>query len=219
MQDLSAIFSSIGIDRDYRTMDFSDIGQDMQGWNSTHPLFEDLLRQVKPTVVVEVGSWKGASIIHMAKIARTLNLTTKFICVDTWLGSNDVLWLEPQYRKSLLLRHGYPSMFRQFILNIMANEVADDIYPLPMTSSSGYHLLKKLGISPERIYIDSGHEEDEIAIDIKLYFDLLAGGGCLLGDDYHHSWIGVVRAVNRFCADKGLPLNVSGEKWHVMKPG
>ena len=69
MPNLSAIFSSIGIDRDYRTMDFADIGPDLQGWNSIHPLFEDLLRQVKPTVLVEVGSWKGASVIHMAKTA------------------------------------------------------------------------------------------------------------------------------------------------------
>jgi hypothetical protein len=130
-----------------------------------------------------------------------------------------MLWLDPQYRKDLLLKNGYPSMFRQFIFNIITNEVSDDIFPLPMTSSSGYFTLKKLGIHPEFIYIDSGHEEDEVTMDIRLYYDLLAPGGCLLGDDYNNSWLGVVRAVNRFCADKGLPLNVSGGKWHVMKPG
>jgi hypothetical protein len=200
-------------------MNFSDIVEDLQGWDSIHPLFETLLQQFRPTLVVEVGSWKGASVIHMAKVARTLNLTTKFICIDTWLGSNDTLWLSSEYRQSLLLQNGYPSMFRQFIFNIIANGVSEDIYPLPATSTSGYCLLKRLGIIPQLIYIDAGHEEDEVALDVKLYWDILAPGGCLFGDDYCPGWIGVVKAVNRFCADKGLYLTLIGKKWHLTKPG
>jgi hypothetical protein len=218
MQDLTQIFASIGIDRDYSTVDFTGITQDLQGWESEHPLFAQLLQQIAPKVVVEVGTWKGASVIHMAKVAETLNLATKFICVDTWLGSNDVIWLDPELRRSLLLRNGYPSMFRQFIFNVIENGFTDNIYPLPATTTSGYHILKKLGIVPDLIYIDAGHEEEEVAIDVKLYYDLLREGGVLFGDDYDTGWMGVIRAVDRFCADGGLPLEVSGVKWQVAKP-
>jgi hypothetical protein len=34
-------------------------------------------------VVIEIGSWKGASVARM----HALSPTTAFICVDTWLGS------------------------------------------------------------------------------------------------------------------------------------
>jgi cephalosporin hydroxylase len=220
MQDLSAIFSSIGIDRNYSTMDFTGISEDIQGWGSEHPIFARLLQQVAPTIVVEVGTWKGASVIHMAKIAAlTLGLPTKFICVDTWLGSNDVLWINPHRRQSLLLQNGYPSMFRQFCFNIIASGMSDIIYPLPMTSTAAFHTLKRLEVCPELIYIDAGHEEEEVATDVRLYYDLLMPGGHLFGDDYCSGWMGVVKAVNRFCADQSLVLEAFEAKWHVMKPG
>jgi hypothetical protein len=31
---------------------------DMQGWGSSDPIFEEVIRAVKPKIVVEVGSWK-----------------------------------------------------------------------------------------------------------------------------------------------------------------
>ncbi len=218
MTDLSQLFASIGIDRDYSTMDFSNLSEDLQGWASTDPILEEILQQARPATVVEVGTWKGASVIHMARTARALGLQTKFICVDTWLGSNDMLWLDANWRKSLLLRNGYPSMFRQFVYNIVTSQVAEDIYPLPMTSSCAYQVLKRLEISPEMIYIDAGHEEEEVAIDLKLYYDILAPGGWLVGDDYMECWIGVVKAVNRFCAEHSLLLRTSGVKWYLCKP-
>ena len=109
-------------------------------------------------------------------------------------------------------------MFRQFIFNVIENGFADNIYPLPATTTSAFHLLKRLGIVPDLIYIDAGHEEEEVAVDVKLYYDLLREGGVLFGDDYVTCWMGVIRAVDRFCADRGLPLEVSGVKWHVAKP-
>ena len=219
MKDLSTIFAGIGIDRDYSDMDFAGLSEDLQGWASDHPIFLQVLKEAKPKVVVEVGTWKGASVIHMAKVARDLNLQTRFICVDTWLGSNDVLWIHDYWRKSLMLKNGFPSMFRQFIYNLKKHEVADDVFPMPMTSSCAYHVLKKLHIRPDAIYIDAGHEENEVMIDLRLYFDLLAPGGWFFGDDYLEAWKGVVKAVNRFSADQGLLLRVQEGKWCVRKPG
>jgi len=198
-------------------MDFSDIQEDLQGWASQHPIFAQVFSAVKPSIVVEVGSWKGASIVHMASLAHKMNIETQFVCVDTWLGSNDTLWLNPEFRASLLLQHGYPSMFRQFIFNVVKSGHIDKVFPLPMTSSAGFYVLRRLGVVPDAIYIDAGHEEDEVLMDLKLYFQLLRPGGCMFGDDYTPGWMGVVNAVNRFCADKLLVLQSSGGKWLVRK--
>ena len=43
---------------------------DLQGWGSTHPVFEHVVSEYRPTSIVEVGSWKGASASHMAGLLR-----------------------------------------------------------------------------------------------------------------------------------------------------
>jgi len=218
IMDLDQIFKRIGIDRDYSTMEMSDLSVDLQGWGSTHPIFAIVIQAQKPLIVVEVGTWKGASVIHMAKIASKLGLATKFICVDTWLGSNVTLWISDEYRKMLMLRHGYPTMFRQFIRNITGEGVADSVFPLPMTSSAAYHLLKRLSVFPDVTYIDAGHEEEEVYRDLALYYDLLKPGGVIFGDDYMQPWPGVIAAVNRFCAEKRVLLNSGTGKFMFKKP-
>jgi len=42
-------------------------------------------------------------------------------------------------------------------------------------------------------------------------------GGILFGDDYWFTWIGVVKAVNRFAYEQSLPLEISDGKWFVTK--
>ncbi|MEJ0060118.1 MAG: class I SAM-dependent methyltransferase [Terricaulis sp.] len=204
---LDSVFRKIGIDRDYVPANFADLQPDMQGWGSTHPIFQTMMTQVRPSVVIEVGTWKGASVLGMARIAEALGLPTEFICVDTWLGSNDALWLNDTYRASLLLKDGYPSMFRQFIRNVISEDAVKRIYPLPITSSGGYHLLKALGVTAQLIYIDAGHEEIEVYPDLVMYYELLEPGGIMLGDDFSKSWPGVIAAVKRFCKEQELELH------------
>ena len=50
-------------------------------------LYEQWMSLYKPNLVIEVGSFLGYSAIKMAKEIKKLNLDTKIICVDTWLGS------------------------------------------------------------------------------------------------------------------------------------
>jgi hypothetical protein len=216
-QDLDAKFRRIGISRDYSDLDIN-LSPDMQGWGSHSPMFAKVLGIAKPSLVIEIGTWKGASVINMAKLAISLNLDCNFICIDTWLGSNDILWIQDDYRASLLLKGGYPSMFRQFIANIVHEGVHNVIYPLPMTSSSAYYLLRRLEIEPDVIYIDAGHEEEEVYIDLKLYFELLRPGGIMFGDDYTWGWPGVVAAVNRFAAERRLQLECGDGNFMFQKP-
>jgi hypothetical protein len=71
MTDLAKIFANIGIDQDYYTMDFTEISEDLPGWASTDRIIDQILQRAKPTTVVEVGTWKGASI--MAILYRKLD--------------------------------------------------------------------------------------------------------------------------------------------------
>lgn len=169
MQDrtLAEKFRSIGIDRDYSGLDL-DLPVDLQGWGSDHPIFEKVISQFRPECVVEVGTWKGASVVTMARAARLHGVPTNFICVDTWLGGAEN-WLNPKQRESLMLRGGYPSQFRQFIRNIQHEGISDSVFALPNTSTAAHYILRQLGVHPDAVYIDGGHEFDAVAIDLKLY--------------------------------------------------
>ena len=54
---------------------------------SDHSVFRRALSEIRPSLIVEVGSWKGASAIHMADLARELDLAAEIVCIDTWLGN------------------------------------------------------------------------------------------------------------------------------------
>lgn len=64
----------------------------------------------------------------------------------------------------------------------------------------------------------SAHEYEEASRDMREYFSLLSPGGIMIGDDYHFSWPGVVRAANEFAAEQALPLMVESPKFIVQKP-
>ena len=38
-----------------------------EGWNSTHPIFAELVAPLFAPVIIEVGTWHGKSAIEMAK--------------------------------------------------------------------------------------------------------------------------------------------------------
>ena len=106
-------------------------------------------------------------------------------------------------------------------MNVLAHEVSEKIFPLPMTSTAAARVLNRLGIVADLIYIDAGHEEEEVSADVNLYYELLRPGGILFGDDYHTAWPGIMSAVDAFAAKRHLNVTLSGvknSKWVLRKP-
>jgi hypothetical protein len=207
----------IGIDGSCYTADDTGLAVDMHGWHSDHPIFTEVFQKHRPKLVCEIGTWKGASVLHMHGLAKSLGLDTHFICIDTWLGSNDTLWVEDDLRPHLQLEHGFPNMFRQFVFNVKVAGAQDHISPFPITSTAASRVFHRLGIKLDALYIDAGHEEEEVYFDIKLFYGSVIEGGAIFGDDYHERWPGVIRAVNRFCAEKNLELKAGDGKYYFVK--
>lgn len=180
--------------------------EDMQGWGSDHPVFRTVIEAVRPRLIVEVGSWKGASAIHMARLADELGLDTQILCVDTWLGSPEhFLGKAPGWRESLQLRSGMPHLYYTFLANVVRSGLSHRIVPLAQTSDNAAVILRELGLRPDLVYIDAAHEEGPAYQDFSAYWPLLGDDGVLLGDDYI-SWEGVTRAANRFAVDVARPI-------------
>jgi predicted O-methyltransferase YrrM len=190
---------------------------DLQGWGSTHPVFEHVLNTIKPRLIVEVGTWKGGSAIHMAKLSKQLGLEAEIVCIDTFLGSPEH-WTNPEFRPGLRLRHGQPRLYDQFLSNVIHEGVQDVITPFPISSTAAAFVLMRAPVRPDLVYVDAGHEYEDVRRDIELYWELLRPGGVLIGDDFLPMWHGVIRAASEFAAQRRLNLQVTGEKWVVQKP-
>ena len=175
-------------------------------------------------IIVEIGSWYGASAIHMAKIVKEKGLDCHIYCVDTWLGSFEH-WTMTQLRKCLMLKNGYPQFFYQFLYNVKACGVSDIITPVPNTVSMAAALLKVRSIRPQLVYLDGSHEERDVYNDLENYVPLLDAKGVIFGDDWNN-YPGVKSAVNRYLDKKEYGVDapveevfwVSEKEWSNDRP-
>lgn len=195
---------------------------DLQGWGFESDIFEHVIATYRPQIVVEIGSWKGANANKMASLLKKYAIPDpQLICIDTWLGSVEH-WLERVDRdhfKSLDTKWGRPSIYNQFMANVLLTNNADVIIPFPANSSVAMNFLAAKDLSADAIYIDAGHEYEDVLADLRGSWKLVRPGGVIFGDDYNPGWIGVIRAVHDFADEQGLVIDTSfGFKWLVGKP-
>jgi cephalosporin hydroxylase len=95
----------------YENFDTENYTENISGWNYNHPIFERLVSEVKPNLFLEIGTWFGASAIHMHNCALKRGLNTSILCIDTWLGLHRILWKNPEFRQQLNLKNGYPQQY------------------------------------------------------------------------------------------------------------
>lgn len=174
------------------------------GWDSTHPWFEYCITTAKPKLIVEVGTWLGASAVHMAKLCKRQGLGTKIICVDTWLGGSEH-YGNPKWSATLDFKFGYPQLYFGFLRNVIESGVFDRIAPLPLDAKSGAEVLAEQRLAPDLVYIDAGHSFEACLADLQNYAPLVHPDGILLGDDFRGGE--VARAVGAFLSRR--------PEWHL----
>lgn len=201
----------------YEGFDFQALPLDAHGWGGQSPAFRELITEAKPRLIIEVGTWKGASALEMAGVARELGLSTQIVCVDTWLGALE-FWTDqtdPERYLSLRLRHGYPSVYYQFLANVCHKGFQKEIVPFPQTATTAASWFRHYGIIADMIYVDASHEEEDVYEDLCNYWGLVSNDGILFGDDY--VWEGVRRAVHRFAKEEGKEVLFVADKWILRK--
>ena len=205
----------------YKNFNAKDYKLDLRGWGFESPVFEILINEIRPKIIIEVGTWNGSSAIKMANLAKQLQLETTIICIDTWLGSPEHR-IDPDYRPSLKLQHGYPKIYYQFLANVVLSDMTDCIVPIPQVSLAACRWLTQMGFGGtagkvDLIYIDADHTASSVFSDISEFWGLLSPTGVMFGDDYHDSWPGVQTAVKLFSKNMGKDLQTLEEKWIIRK--
>lgn len=191
---------------------FHPMPPDMQGWASDRPVFREVLTELKPRFIVEVGTWKGMSAFHMANLLLDMgHRDFEIICVDTWLGSVEH-WTQMYGPIHPILRNGRPQLYEQFLSNVMHRGYQDWITPLPIDSLNAAHIIKIMEFKPDLIYIDAGHEYASVRHDLLIYSQVLRTGGYLIGDDFFHEPVKTA-AFDTFGEDKVIPKGEDKFVW------
>jgi cephalosporin hydroxylase len=206
--NMNSILSRLHSDDIYEG--FAPMEESVTGWGGKDPIFRKFIRRLRPQVIIEVGSWKGESAITMAETCQLYDLPCSIICVDTWLGSEEHIL---NCAKDLKLIHGYPSLYYQFLSNVVHRKVHDIIVPLPTASITAASVIKKLNIKADLIYIDASHQYEAVLADLIAFAPLVAGGGLMFGHD--RSWPSVRQAVEQYCKLMKCWYRTEREFWIV----
>ncbi|TPG47273.1 class I SAM-dependent methyltransferase [Roseomonas nepalensis] len=191
---------------------------DLQGWNGVHPALARVVAEATPRIALDIGVWKGQSTAFLAEAMRKARPDSALISIDTFLGSHEH-WNRDRPDRimdSIGLVHGWPSLYWQFLSNMVHSGHAERVVPLAQTSDNAAVILGRLRIRPDLVHIDAAHEYDPVRRDIENYWALLRPGGILIGDDY--PWPGVKQAADEFAGKHGLEMVVENPKWIIRKP-
>lgn len=180
-------------------------------------LFDHLLALIRPLVLVEVGSWMGHSANYFASKSRDMGLETTVIAVDTFLGSIEH-WTDPTYREQLAREYGRPTTYYRFLGNLRESGNADRILPMCLDSRSASRVLRHYGVHADMIYIDAGHDYEDVLEDLRSWYPLLSPNGVIFGDDAPHG--PVTRAVEAYADTQDLDVLFDDKRrWVLSTPG
>jgi predicted O-methyltransferase YrrM len=143
--------------------------------------WDQLIPLIKPTKILEVGSYEGASTCYLIKMLSD-SFPLEIHCIDTWEGG-------VEHKTGGSAETDMNEVESRFLHNI---KVATENLANPVTLSrhkgpSDIELAKLLVDKRnyfDFIYIDGSHQAPDVLCDALLGFRLLRVGGLIAFDDY-----------------------------------
>lgn len=175
------------------------VPEDDQGFQVSEntKFFDHLFSLLAPETLLELGTWKGSSVIGFVKRMLSYCDAPVVACVDTWVGSVEH-WTSPALRAEMHLRWGYPTLYSRFAANIIRARVAPWITPLPMLTETALRLIARRSVLVDAVYVDASHEYEAVKRDLSNCWAVIDETGFVLADDYLAPE--VKRAIQEFCA-------------------
>lgn len=179
---------------------------EIQGWFNFSQAYLDALREASDgSVFVELGCWKGRSSCFLLVEALKRQKHPAIYFVDHWGGSN-----EPEHQADPELERVYD----MFLANIeRAGYPKATVLRMPTVAAADLFELE----SVDFIWVDAGHEYDEVKADLKAWWPRLRPGGVIGGDDLPME--GVKRAVGEFFPSHEVGSEAGWQWWRVRKKG
>jgi predicted O-methyltransferase YrrM len=141
-----------------------------EGWFNYHLFYNTILNDLKDgDTIVEVGTYKGKSILYLAEGIQERKLKVRLYGVDSFVGESTVNETSDDIRNAY---HRNIEPFKDKIITIErpSLEAVD-------TFADG---------SLAFVFIDAAHDYDNVKADILAWLPKVKKGGILAGHDYNH---------------------------------
>lgn len=178
--------------------------QDISGWFNFEGPYRQAVREATDgAVFVELGCWKGRSSAFLAVEVLNSGKEIELHFVDHWGGSN-----EPEHHSDPDLERIY-EVFKKNIEGVSGVDVSIH----RMRTVEAADLFEDRSI--DFIWVDAGHEYEDVIADLKAWWPKLVIGGVIGGDDLPMD--GVKRAVNEFFPNHEVGSENGWQWWRVRK--
>lgn len=179
---------------------------EVDGWfNFSKPYRAAVKAAEDGAIFVELGCWKGKSASFLGVEIINSGKSIALHCIDHWGGSN-----EPAHKAD-------PDLERVFdIFNENMDRIDGlDLHVHRMASAPAAHLFEDGTI--DFVWIDAGHEYEEVMADIEAWWPKVKAGGVMGGDDYPMD--GVKKAVDTVFPGREVGSENGWQWWRVRKKG
>lgn len=120
-----------------------------------------------------------------------------------------------------------PYDFNFFGSKVLADVMYYNLISRFKNSLSNINILRKSSLDASKmindnsldfVFIDGGHTYEDVKEDISLWFAKVKNGGFFIGDDYHFSSPGVIKAVDEFCLKNNYKFQLKNNRiWFIIK--
>lgn len=178
-------------------------------WSQNHNKLYELIKSniVDPKYGIEIGVAFGSNSFNLLNSFDNLNLYS----VDPYIKYSN------EDKMSDLVENEKGDQFYDFVSNRLKNKFGERSVFIRGTSDE---ILKLNDDFFDFIYIDGDHTYEGAKKDLDNTFSKIKKGSILSGDDYgifEDINFGVKKAVDEFCYNNDLNLNLDGSFWWTIK--
>lgn len=178
-------------------------------WWFDYEEFYDFIANKNFKKLVEVGVWKGHSIIYLAnRLLKLKNIDFDLYAVDIWEEADCMNFISY-----------YKYSYEIFLENLKRNNLIDLIKILKTDSLKASSLFKKEEI--DFVFIDANHNFINVINDIIHWFPKIKDKGIIAGHDYYEATADVSKVVDFLTKHKYFSnINITeGGVWWTVKNG
>jgi hypothetical protein len=166
---------------------------DVQGWCDFRDLYTTIAGKLQEgDTFVEVGAWKGQSIIHLAQRLQDQEKWLDLYAVDTFKGDADT---------------GYADVHGEFLNNVERAMIRAELLKNDSVMASRFFNDAECS----GVFIDAAHDYDSVLADLKAWLPKVKDGGIFAGHDIDS--LDVQRALD----DAGIQYVTVGRCWVMIQ--
>lgn len=174
-------------------------------WFDFQTIYDEAVATAPPgSLLVEIGSFWGASALYLAEAAKIADKGLRVYCVDLWdmrPDNNAPLFDRVQYEGHLEPRiHGehHDSLFETFAHFVDSTRLSPDpLRVLRCGALEGADILRKL--RPHFVFLDDDHDYPHVRSELDLWVPFMKqGSGIIAGHDWTSEFWGVQKSVEEY---------------------